>query len=36
MDNDTGIPKVRWYQSEIEKLHLKALACKRSAVYTSN
>ncbi|KAL9538902.1 hypothetical protein MBANPS3_010602 [Mucor bainieri] len=31
MENDTGIPKVRWHQSEIERLHLNALACKRSA-----
>ncbi|GAA5801018.1 hypothetical protein HPULCUR_006458 [Helicostylum pulchrum] len=30
MDNDTGIPKVRWYLSEIEKLHLNALSCQRS------
>jgi hypothetical protein len=32
MDNDTGKAKVRWDQSEIEKLHLIALSCKRSAV----
>ncbi|KAG1088414.1 hypothetical protein G6F42_020281 [Rhizopus arrhizus] len=31
MENDTGIPKVKWHQSEIERCHLNALACKRSA-----
>ncbi|CAO3647259.1 unnamed protein product [Mucor fragilis] len=32
MENDTGIPKVKWHQSEIERHHLNALACKRSAI----
>ncbi|KAI8088545.1 hypothetical protein BDF21DRAFT_220686 [Thamnidium elegans] len=36
MDNDTGIPKVRWYLSEIEKLHLNALSCQRSTVCIFN
>ncbi|CEP12584.1 hypothetical protein [Parasitella parasitica] len=30
-EDDTGIPKVKWHQSEIERLHLDALACKRIA-----
>ncbi|GAN04280.1 hypothetical protein MAM1_0059c03740 [Mucor ambiguus] len=31
MENDTGTPKVKWHQSEIERHYLNALACKRAA-----
>ncbi|KAK4511551.1 uncharacterized protein ATC70_012766 [Mucor velutinosus] len=34
MENDTGIPRVKWHQSEIERHYLNALACKRSATPT--
>lgn len=35
MDDDTGVPKVRWNHSKIEDMYLSALNCKRQKVYIS-
>lgn len=34
MDDDTGVPKVRWNHSKIEDMYLSALNCKRQKVTT--